>query len=435
MDDTANECFEWWHSKTLDNLLPKQKVHSGNVNNLETDSGISASDYRIADEEMPSIVEMRPTSSHLQIMPPEIVINEDEGVDQIEIAKIESYYERIQTPEGNVKYKNYRVLAPAPPALRMYSPSGDIHTSPKKGKIVPKFDLFHDSLFPRAKLLALIKTEQLFGSMELKAIIKPPGISRQATELLRNTTKSSMDDRMEFLSGVFSKSPSSLSIMSEDSQFMDRSTTPSPCLENVKHNLFMSPTPCLENAKHNLLKSHSIDVDESITEPHKLLPRRNSNHCLGENITHHMNLSDELKQADNQGVKSCTRKMTDFEYSFFHRPSLVLNKSERKTNSQKPRESKRALIRNFVQRNMIERAAHREKLAKLALAIEEDCEFDGFTFVSSAQHLEDRIDDMLDEVKDLRSELIEIQDDIHVSQFLKFYYDKYNITYQMSYSI
>ncbi|KAM3959137.1 LOW QUALITY PROTEIN: uncharacterized protein ACR2FA_006819 [Aphomia sociella] len=84
-------------------------------------------------------------------------------------------------PEGNVKLRNYRLLSEN---LRAYSPTGDIHTSPSKGKLVSRFDVCSTISPPRGKILELLRPEDP-GRDALEAIIKPAprrGLARPLDE-------------------------------------------------------------------------------------------------------------------------------------------------------------------------------------------------------------------------------------------------------------
>lgn len=72
-------------------------------------------------------------------------------------------------PEGNVKLRNYRLLTEN---LRAYTPTGDVHTSPSKGKLVAKFDSFASISPPRARILELVG-EGDEGREALHAIVRP----------------------------------------------------------------------------------------------------------------------------------------------------------------------------------------------------------------------------------------------------------------------
>lgn len=72
-------------------------------------------------------------------------------------------------PEGNVKLRNYRLLTEN---LRAYTPTGDVHTSPCKGKLVAKFDSCASISPPRARILELLRDEDP-GRDALEAIVRP----------------------------------------------------------------------------------------------------------------------------------------------------------------------------------------------------------------------------------------------------------------------
>ncbi|CAK1603629.1 unnamed protein product [Parnassius mnemosyne] len=72
-------------------------------------------------------------------------------------------------PEGNVKVRNYRMLNEN---LCTYSPTGDINTSPNKGKLVPKYEVLSTLSPPRQKILELLRPEDP-GRDTLEAIVRP----------------------------------------------------------------------------------------------------------------------------------------------------------------------------------------------------------------------------------------------------------------------
>ncbi|XP_059058988.1 uncharacterized protein LOC131852340 [Achroia grisella] len=104
-------------------------------------------------------------------------------------------------PEGNVKLRNYRLLNEN---LRAYSPTGDIHTSPAKGKLVSRFDVCSTISPPRAKILELLRPEDP-GRDALEAIIRPAprrGLARPLDE----------DTRRFLQRALLSPSPQGLSL-------------------------------------------------------------------------------------------------------------------------------------------------------------------------------------------------------------------------------
>lgn len=72
-------------------------------------------------------------------------------------------------PEGNVKLRNYRLLTEN---LRAYTPTGDVNTSPTKGKLVAKFDTCASISPPRARILELVRDGDP-GREALEAIVRP----------------------------------------------------------------------------------------------------------------------------------------------------------------------------------------------------------------------------------------------------------------------
>lgn len=317
LEDSCEQSGDiWWNLETYDNTLTKQKYKD------------------------------HPMSPTLRIT--------DENMHDIAFAKIDSYFERHLTPEGNVKYKNYKVL-PINVPIRMYTPSGDVNLTPKKGKIVARFELFDDFNSKRDKILSLISNSTPCNEA-LKEIIKPPALNRKTIETLKLSNPSRLDDYMSFLAN---QTPSPcFSMFSNDVEHLDISYCATP--ENTR----------AVSRQHRSIVSVSVDHNE-------------------------MCLSDELLQAERCNMRSCTPK------------------SGRKT----PSENKRLIVRDFLQRNMILESANRDRLAKLALTIEEDVdEFSCYSIIASTRILQNKIADMLKEIKDLRENLFEIQDDVKVSK-------------------
>lgn len=104
-------------------------------------------------------------------------------------------------PEGNVKHRNYRQLSDN---IRAYTPTGDIHTSPEKNKLVSRFDVCANISPPRAKILELLRPEDP-GREALEAIVRPAprrGLARPLD-----------DDTRRFLQrALLSPSPQGLSL-------------------------------------------------------------------------------------------------------------------------------------------------------------------------------------------------------------------------------
>lgn len=87
----------------------------------------------------------------------------------IGIAEATHCQEGALPPEGNVKLHNYRLIEGN---VRAYSPTGDVHTSPSKGKLVPRFEFCNSISPPRARILQLLRPEDP-GREALEAIVKP----------------------------------------------------------------------------------------------------------------------------------------------------------------------------------------------------------------------------------------------------------------------
>lgn len=108
-------------------------------------------------------------------------------------------------PEGNVKLRNYRMLNEN---IRAYTPTGDIHTSPSKGKLVARYDVCSTISPPRARILELLRPEDP-GRDALEAIVRPAP---------RRLTRPLDEDTRRFLQRAL-QSPSPL---------LSTSTTPQP---------------------------------------------------------------------------------------------------------------------------------------------------------------------------------------------------------------
>ncbi|XP_063618078.1 uncharacterized protein LOC134790975 isoform X1 [Cydia splendana] len=127
-------------------------------------------------------------------------------------------------PEGNVKHKNYRMLNEN---LRAYTPTGDIHTSPEKGKLVAKFDVSSSISPPRARILELLRPDDP-GRESLEAIVRP--VSR------RGLTRPLDEDTRRFLQrALLSPSPYGFSADSPEplhrsakAPYTTEPTTPEP---------------------------------------------------------------------------------------------------------------------------------------------------------------------------------------------------------------
>lgn len=120
-------------------------------------------------------------------------------------------------PEGNVKLRNYRLLSEN---LRAYTPTGDVHTSPSKGKLVSRFDICATISPPRAKILELLRPEDP-GRDALEAIIKPAprrGLARPFDE----------DTRRFLQRALLSPSPQGLSAAPTPEPLTEMPCEPSP---------------------------------------------------------------------------------------------------------------------------------------------------------------------------------------------------------------
>lgn len=130
-------------------------------------------------------------------------------------------------PEGNVKLRNYRLLTEN---LRAYTPTGDVHTSPSKGKLVAKFDSCASISPPRARILELVRDEDP-GREALEAIVRPAP---------RRLQRPLDDDARRFLQRAL-QSPS---------PYLSPATTPEPQVRPPESSSSESPldSPILGNS-------------------------------------------------------------------------------------------------------------------------------------------------------------------------------------------
>ncbi|KOB72233.1 Uncharacterized protein OBRU01_12618 [Operophtera brumata] len=128
-------------------------------------------------------------------------------------------------PEGNVKLRNYRLLTEN---LRAYTPTGDVHTSPCKGKLVAKFDSSASISPPRARILELLRDEDP-GREALEAIVRPAPrrLQRPLDEDSRRFLQRALLSPSPYLSPASSPEPSVRPPESSDSSSEPESLTPS----------------------------------------------------------------------------------------------------------------------------------------------------------------------------------------------------------------
>lgn len=122
----------------------------------------------------------------------------------------------VLPPEGNVKFRNYRLLSEN---LRAYTPTGDIHTSPVKGKLVSKFKVCSTISPPRARILELLRPEDP-GRDALEAIIRPAP--------RRGLTRPLDEDTRRFLQRA---------LLSPSPQGLSANATPEPSEDRLPDNL------------------------------------------------------------------------------------------------------------------------------------------------------------------------------------------------------
>lgn len=228
-------------------------------------------------------------------------------------------------PEGNVKLRNYRLLSEN---LRAYTPTGDIHTSPAKGKLVSKFDVCATISPPRARILELLRPEDP-GRDALEAIVRPAP--------RRGLTRPLDEDTRRFLQRA---------LLSPSPQGLSGAPTPEPQSESPE--LEQKETPQVEEPQQSLKTERS--------------------------------LADELREAEEDELSGSNMR--------------------------------RELLREFRRRGGgVREAFERERMGKLALAVEEDegeCVETGLTAAAR------RLDALLAESRDLHEELAGIQEDIQV---------------------
>ncbi|CAH2065752.1 unnamed protein product, partial [Iphiclides podalirius] len=130
-----------------------------------------------------------------------------------------------QPPEGNVKLRNYRMLNEN---LCTYSPTGDINTSPGKGKLVPKYEVFSTLSPPRQKILDLLRPDDP-GRDALEAIVRPAprrGLARPYDEDTRRFLQRALLTPSPQISNTASPEPRLLQ-ESKESSVQSSNETPS----------------------------------------------------------------------------------------------------------------------------------------------------------------------------------------------------------------
>lgn len=150
-------------------------------------------------------------------------------------------------PEGNVKLRNYRMLNEN---LRAYTPTGDVHTSPGKGKLVARFDACSAVSPPRHRILELVRPEDP-GREALEAIVRPAP--------RRGLVRPLDDDTRRFLQrALLSPSP-----------YLSESVTPEPAAQPPLAPPQPSPESSLEESspaaslRSNLERSLAEELHEA----------------------------------------------------------------------------------------------------------------------------------------------------------------------------
>lgn len=222
-------------------------------------------------------------------------------------------------PEGNVKLRNYRMLNEN---LRAYTPTGDVHTSPLKGKLVARWEAISEVSPPRERILELVRPDDE-GREALEAIVRPAprrGLARPLD-----------DDARRFLQrALLSPSP-----------YLSETATPEP----------HAPPTSLPLS----------DIPDRDTSPKEISPNPNAERSLAE----------ELREAEAGGLRQ----------DIGPRRSGCLG---------------------------LGGAVERERLGRLALAVEEDEATNGLGAAAR------RLDALLAESRALHRELADIQEDLQV---------------------
>ncbi|CAB3231559.1 unnamed protein product [Arctia plantaginis] len=156
-------------------------------------------------------------------------------------------------PEGNVKLRNYRLLSEN---IRAYTPTGDVHTSPSKGKLVSRFDICSTISPPRAKILELLRPGDP-GHDALEAIVRPAP--------RRGLTRPFDEDTRRFLQRAIQ--------------------SPSPNLSTTS-----TPEP----------RQKSPESSQQLTEPETVRVAEDESSLKPKNPNAELSLADELKEAEEE---------------------------------------------------------------------------------------------------------------------------------------
>ncbi|KAG7311885.1 hypothetical protein JYU34_002970 [Plutella xylostella] len=215
-------------------------------------------------------------------------------------------------PEGNVKLRNYRLLGDS---VRAYTPTGDIHTSPRKGKLVPRYDVLAVLSPPRARILQLLRASDP-GRAALEDIVRPAPRRALARPL--------DDDARRFLQrALLSPSPQGLSAANTPEPAAAAAQTPYAALHYPAHSdtltvpsaaacdsLHVPPAaphaaPCdtlrVPTAAHLHVPAPHLLVPEQPAAVSVPTPRRRADNTAGRS------LADELREAEEGGGGDVTR--------------------------------------------------------------------------------------------------------------------------------
>lgn len=262
-------------------------------------------------------------------------------------------------PEGNVKHRNYRQLSDN---IRAYTPTGDIHTSPKKNKLVSRYDVCADISPPRARILELVRPEDP-GREALQAIVQAAPRRAPAPQATRPLD----DDACRYLQrALLSPSPQGLSL----------GNTPEPY-----GHYGLSPEPAHRGEARDRRDAFSDDEDEPF-------PERNEIRLECPEVR--VQSPDEPSSPSSGTERSLAEELREAEVGGFggwRSPSAGWCGEE------------------------CGGAEERERLGRLALAVEDEDAPDGADGLTAAAR---RLDALLAESRVLHAQLAGIQQDMQV---------------------